>query len=81
MNGVDRFQLAIEAISRIDTGASESVRGMSGEFAVRVIPDALAVIDRLSARLAQTRAYIREVGNDPPEVATQLWASNGAAPA
>ena len=82
MNGVDRFQLAIEALSRVDTDAAETVRGMSGEFAVRAIPDALDVIDRLRGRLlSRPRAYIREVGNDPPEIADQIWSSNGGASA
>jgi xylulose-5-phosphate/fructose-6-phosphate phosphoketolase len=77
MNGVDRFQLAIEAVSRVDTAASENVRGLSGAFAVRLIPDAMAVIERLRKRLAETRAYVREVGNDPPEVSEWVWSSNG----
>ena len=34
MNGVDRFQLAIDALLRADVEASEAVRGMSGAFAV-----------------------------------------------
>ena len=77
MNGVDRYQLAIEAISRVDTGAAESVRGMSGEFAVRSIPEALGTIERLRRRLEQTRAYIREIGNDPPEISEEIWSRNG----
>ena len=35
MNGVDRFQLAIDALLRVDVEASEAVRGMSGAFATR----------------------------------------------
>jgi xylulose-5-phosphate/fructose-6-phosphate phosphoketolase len=77
MNGVDRYQLAIEALSRVDVDAAESVRGMSGAFAVRAIPDALGVIDRLRKRLAETRAYAREHGNDPPELGDQIWALDG----
>jgi xylulose-5-phosphate/fructose-6-phosphate phosphoketolase len=77
MNGVDRFQLAIETLSRVDTGAAADVRGMSGEFAVRAIPDAIPVIDRLRRRLQETRARVREIGEDPPEVAGRVWATNG----
>src|SRR5205807_6054763 len=58
MNGVDRFQLAIEALSRADTAVSEMVRGMSGEFAVRSIPGAREVIKRLEGRLKELRAYV-----------------------
>jgi xylulose-5-phosphate/fructose-6-phosphate phosphoketolase len=77
MNGVDRYQLAIEALSRVDVEAAESVRGMSGKFAVRAIPEATAVIERLRQRLQETRARIREVGDDPPEIAASIWSSNG----
>jgi xylulose-5-phosphate/fructose-6-phosphate phosphoketolase len=69
MNGVDRYHLAIEALSRVDVEAAETVGGMSGEFAVRSIPDALGVIERLRQRLEETRTYIRDVGNDPPDLA------------
>ena len=44
MNGVDRFQLAIDALSRADIAVSESIRGMSGAFAVRSIPGAADAI-------------------------------------
>ena len=77
MNGVDRFQLAIEALSRVDIAASETVRGLSGEFAVRAIPEAMEVIERLNNRLNETREYIRRVGNDPPEISESVWSSNG----
>jgi xylulose-5-phosphate/fructose-6-phosphate phosphoketolase len=73
MNGVDRYQLAIEVLSRVDVDAAESVRGMSGEFAVRAIPDALRVIGYLREKLQQTRATIREIGDDPPEIAAAVW--------
>jgi xylulose-5-phosphate/fructose-6-phosphate phosphoketolase len=73
MNGVDRYQLAIEALSRVDVEAAESIRAMSGQFAVRAIPQALSVIARLNKRLAETRAYIREVGDDPAELADVRW--------
>ena len=35
MNGVDRFQLAIDALSRADEGIAEGLGAMSGQFAVR----------------------------------------------
>jgi xylulose-5-phosphate/fructose-6-phosphate phosphoketolase len=72
MNGVDRYQLAIEALSRADLSVAETVRGMSGEFAVRSIADAPRVITGLQERLRQTRAKIRELGDDPPELA-EVW--------
>jgi xylulose-5-phosphate/fructose-6-phosphate phosphoketolase len=72
MNGVDRYQLAIEALSRVDLSVAATVRGMSGEFAVRSIPDAPRVITRLQERLQQTRAQIRELGYDPPGLA-EVW--------
>jgi xylulose-5-phosphate/fructose-6-phosphate phosphoketolase len=77
MNGVDRYQLAIEALSRVDTNVAETVKGMSGEFAVRSLPDALGVITLLRRRLDETRAHIRELGTDPPELADEAWSSEG----
>jgi len=78
MNGVDRFQLAIEALSRVDVGAAESVKGLSGEFAVRDIQGATDTIEGFKSRLAETRAYIRREGNDPPEITGWTWVRNGA---
>jgi xylulose-5-phosphate/fructose-6-phosphate phosphoketolase len=78
MNGVDRYQLAIEALSRVDTLAAESVRGMSGEFAVRSIPQAEQAIGKFKAELAAQRAYVVEEGNDPPEFLDWRWSTNGA---
>ncbi len=77
MNGVDRYQLAMEALSRVDTSVAETVSGMSGEFAVRSIPEALGVIDVLRRRLEETRAYVREFGIDPPELAEETWSAEG----
>jgi xylulose-5-phosphate/fructose-6-phosphate phosphoketolase len=77
MNGVDRYSLAMEALSRVDTDAAETVGGMSGAFAVRSLPDALGVIGRLRQRLEATRAQIREIGNDPPEL-SEIWTANGS---
>ena len=69
MNGVDRYQLAIEALTRADILAAEMLPGMSGEFAVRAVPDAEArstssapsssAARRRSARSATTRRSSR----------------------
>jgi xylulose-5-phosphate/fructose-6-phosphate phosphoketolase len=73
MNGVDRFQLAIEAVSRADIGVSEFVRGMSGEFAVRSIQGAGDAVQTFSKRLAELRRQVREDGDDPPEITGWSW--------
>jgi xylulose-5-phosphate/fructose-6-phosphate phosphoketolase len=73
MNGVDRFQLAIEAVSRADIGVSEFVRGMSGEFAVRSIQGAGDAVQTFSKRLADLRRQVREDGDDPPEITGWSW--------
>jgi xylulose-5-phosphate/fructose-6-phosphate phosphoketolase len=78
MNGVDRFSLAIEALSRVDTGAAEAVRGASGEFAVRDVPHAMEVISRLKERQKELREYVVAEGNDPPEIQEWTWSANGA---
>ena len=73
MNGVDRYTLAIEALSRIDVGASEAVRGASGAFAVRDIEGAGDTIELFRNKLKEHRAYVREEGNDPPEILEWTW--------
>jgi xylulose-5-phosphate/fructose-6-phosphate phosphoketolase len=73
MNGVDRFQLAIEALSRADIAVSELVRGMSGAFAVRNIPGAREAIEKFSNRLKELRQQVRELGDDPPEIKDWRW--------
>jgi xylulose-5-phosphate/fructose-6-phosphate phosphoketolase len=78
MNGVDRYQLGIEALSRVDVGAAESVKGMSGEFAVRTIEGAVDTIERFRTKLEEHRRYIREEGNDPPEIMEWTWSRDGA---
>jgi xylulose-5-phosphate/fructose-6-phosphate phosphoketolase len=78
MNGVDRFELASQAISRVDVGAAEAVHGMSGEFAVRAIPKAAAAIDKFKAQREELLRYVRAEGNDPPEILEWQWARNGA---
>ena len=80
MNGVDRYQLAIEALSRVDIGVAETVKGMSGEFAVRSIQGAQAVIEKCQAKLDEYRAYIHDHGNDPPEFTDWAWSPNGSGP-
>ena len=73
MNGVDRFQLAIDALSRADVSVSESVRGMSGEFAVRTIRGAGEAVQTFSTRLAELRRQVRERGDDPEEITNWSW--------
>jgi xylulose-5-phosphate/fructose-6-phosphate phosphoketolase len=78
MNGVDRYELAIQALSRADVQAAESLHGMSGEFAVRTIPQAAAAIDKFKAQRDELRRYVRAEGNDPPEILTWTWSPNGS---
>lgn len=75
MNGVDRFNLAVQALSRADIAVSEFVRGMSGEFAVRTVPGAREAINTFSRRREEIRREIRELGDDPAEIKDWLWAS------
>jgi xylulose-5-phosphate/fructose-6-phosphate phosphoketolase len=80
MNGVDRFQLAIEVLSRVDLGAARAVRGASGGFAVRSIPKAQRAIAELERRLRECRSYIRARGVDPPEITNWTWSRAPTAP-
>ena len=73
MNGVDRFQLAVDAISRVDVVAAEALSGMSGQFAVREIGQASEAIEALKSRRAELRTYVVEEGNDPPEIREWTW--------
>ena len=73
MNGVDRFQLAIDALSRTDLGIAEGLGAMSGQFAVRDIGQANEAIEALKSRRAELRAYVVEEGNDPPEILDWSW--------
>jgi xylulose-5-phosphate/fructose-6-phosphate phosphoketolase len=77
MNGVDRFELAIQALSRVDVEAAEAVHGMSGEFAVRAIANASDAIEKLKAKREELRGYVRTEGNDPPEILEWTWTRNG----
>jgi xylulose-5-phosphate/fructose-6-phosphate phosphoketolase len=73
MNGVDRYQLAIDALSRADINVSELVRGMSGAFAVRTIPGARDAIAKFAGRLDELRRQVRELGDDPAELKDWVW--------
>ncbi len=76
MNGVDRYQLAIQALSRADIAISEMVRGMSGEFAIRTVHGARAAIEKFAQRREQLRAAIHELGDDPPEIKDWAWSNS-----
>jgi xylulose-5-phosphate/fructose-6-phosphate phosphoketolase len=77
MNGVDRFQLAIDALLRVDVEASEAVRGASGAFATRTLGQAQETITELAKTRERLRAYVVEEGNDPPEFTDWTWGQNG----
>jgi xylulose-5-phosphate/fructose-6-phosphate phosphoketolase len=81
MNGVDRFQLAIDALSRADISVAEMVRGMSGEFAVRNVAGARDAIQRFSQRRDDLRRQVREIGDDPEEVKSWVWPHSEPVPA
>ena len=74
MNGVDRFQLAIDALLRVDIEASEAVRGMSGAFATRTLANTQEVITELTKTRERLRASVVEEGNDPPRSSNGLGA-------
>jgi xylulose-5-phosphate/fructose-6-phosphate phosphoketolase len=75
MNGVDRYQLAIEALTRADILAAEMLPSMSGEFAVRAVPNAEAAINKFRAELERLRATVKEIGDDPAEITEWVWTS------
>ena len=77
MNGVDRYQLAIDALLRADVDASEAVRGMSGAFATRTLAQAQDTITELTKTRERLRAYVVEEGNDPPEFLDWTWSAGG----
>ena len=76
MNAVDRYQLAIDALSRADVAVSELVRGMSGAFAVRTIAGAREAIDKFAERRTELRRQVRENGDDPDEIKNWVWPSS-----
>jgi xylulose-5-phosphate/fructose-6-phosphate phosphoketolase len=78
MNGVDRYQLGIQALSRVDVEAAESVRGQSGEFAIRSVEGAQNAIQEFESKLKENLDYVRAEGNDPPEIMEWTWSRNGA---
>jgi len=73
INGVDRYQLAIEALTRADILAAEMLPGMSGEFAVRAVAGAENAINTFRSKLEALRAQIRDTGEDPPEIREWTW--------
>ncbi len=75
MNGVDRYQLAIDALLRVDVDASEAVRGMSGAFATKSIAATQEAITALTQKREELRAYVTTEGNDPPEFTDWAWGS------
>jgi xylulose-5-phosphate/fructose-6-phosphate phosphoketolase len=81
LNGVDRYHLAIQALSRVDVGAAQDVHGLSGEFAVRELAKAGDAIEKFRVALQGHRDYVRREGNDPPEIMEWTWSRNGASSA
>jgi xylulose-5-phosphate/fructose-6-phosphate phosphoketolase len=74
MNGVDRFQLAIDTLSRADVSVSgDLARGLSGAFAVRSVPGGREAIDKFSQRRTELRRLVRELGDDPDEIKNWVW--------
>ncbi len=54
----DRYSLAIEALTRADLLAAEMLPSMSGEFAIRAVPEAEKAINAFQA--------LRDSGSKPP---------------
>jgi xylulose-5-phosphate/fructose-6-phosphate phosphoketolase len=79
MNGVDRYQLAIEALRRTDVGLSQALAGASGAFAVRDLGGADRVVQDFEQRVQDHKRYIREEGNDPPEILEWQWSDGASA--
>ncbi len=50
---------------------------MSGAFAVRNIGGAQEAIAKYREQLAEHRSYVREVGDDPPELTNWVWPGRG----
>jgi xylulose-5-phosphate/fructose-6-phosphate phosphoketolase len=75
MNGVDRFQLAIDTLSRADVSVSDMARGMSGAFAIRSVAGGREAIDKFSERRTELRRQVRELGDDPDEIKNWTWPS------
>jgi xylulose-5-phosphate/fructose-6-phosphate phosphoketolase len=73
MNGVNRFQLATEALKRTDEQLASQLPTMSGAFAVRMIPGAEDVVKSYDARQKAFRDEIYTKGNDPAEIREWAW--------
>ncbi len=52
---------------------SDNIGGMSGAFAVRTIGGAQEAIEKYREQLAEYRSYVREFGDDPPELTNWVW--------
>ncbi|RUU60690.1 phosphoketolase family protein, partial [Mesorhizobium sp. M7A.T.Ca.TU.009.01.1.1] len=65
LNELDRYHLALAAIERVP-GLAERAEGLAGE---------------LHGRLVKHRAYVREHGEDMPEIQKWSWPDKGAAKA
>jgi xylulose-5-phosphate/fructose-6-phosphate phosphoketolase len=81
MNGVDRYQLAIEALKRADVALSAEIGTMSGAFAVSQLAGAGKVVQEFEQRIQDHKRYIREEGNDPPEILEWQWTDGVPTPA
>ena len=82
MNGVDRFQLAIDAISRTDVDRGRGAAGRCpGSSRCSEIGQANEAIETLKKRRQELREYVTREGNDPPEILEWTWHRPTAAPA
>ncbi|AKR55846.1 phosphoketolase [Devosia sp. H5989] len=63
MNGLDRYHLALGAIARLP-----HLAGRAGP-----------VVAQIEGKLAEHRAYVREYGEDMPEIRTWRWEPKGGA--
>jgi xylulose-5-phosphate/fructose-6-phosphate phosphoketolase len=73
MNGVNRYQLAIGALQRVDQALSAQLPTASGAFAVRALPDAEKIVHEYESRIAKHREFIYTKGNDPAEILEWQW--------
>ena len=72
MNGVDRYQLGIEALLRVDVEASEACAACPASSR----PDdrgGTGGDHKLKKKLEELRAYVVAEGNDPPEILEWTW--------
>ena len=74
MNGVDRYQLAIEALRRVDIGPAEACAACPASSRSRTIAGRRSTIDEADGEAARSSARTcREEGNDPPEITEWTW--------